>query len=118
MSPRPDDPALTDGSHPDARLRLRFWTGGQLRDEVWISADAQGAGDIAMTVATYHGHLADLADAAGVPWLVEVFDPAAPTEQGYLRFGTDKDGMIEPAPATPASWRLLGRRYPPTGGRT
>ena len=109
----PDQP---DSS--DSRLRLRFYVGGDLRDQVWIDAADGAAGDIAQHVATYHGHMAELADAAGLLWAVEVYDPASPPDQAYLRFGTDTNGMVAPQPATPEAWRLAGKRYPPAARPT
>jgi hypothetical protein len=80
------------------RLRLRFWTGGQLRDEVWLDAADPESGALAAFVAEYHHTLASNAEAHGVGWLSEVFDPAAPEEHAYVRFGTDVAGMIDPVP--------------------
>lgn len=89
----PDSPA----AHlPDTALRLRFWFGRRLRDEVWLDAADPEADHLAEQVSAYHLRLSDLADAAGVPWLVEVYDPAAPEDQAYRRYGTDAEGMVLP----------------------
>lgn len=99
------------------RLRLRFWTGGQLRDEVWLSADDTDAAALAEHVATHHAQLAHLAEAAGVPWLVEAFDPSAEEGSAYVRYGTDTAGMVQPVPVPrdPPSGPM--RRLPSSGHR-
>jgi|HubBroStandDraft_3_1064219.scaffolds.fasta_scaffold00345_4 hypothetical protein len=94
-TPRPAPPPGLDAH--DA-LRLRFWIGGQLRDEVWIDASDPRSGELAEFCATYHANQADMANAAGVPWLVEVYNPELPDEHAYVRFGTDTDGMVAPIP--------------------
>jgi hypothetical protein len=97
MPPRPR-PAPPPGLDAHDALRLRFWIGGQLRDEVWIDTADPGASDLAGYCATYHADQAEMADAAGVPWLVEVYNPELPDEQAYIRIGTDPAGMVAPIP--------------------
>jgi hypothetical protein len=97
IPPKPR-PAPPDGLDAHDALRLRFWIGGQLRDEVWINASDPHAGDLAEYCATYHADQADMANAAGVPWLVEVYNPDVPEDHAYVRFGTDAAGMTMPVP--------------------
>jgi hypothetical protein len=85
---------------PDSRLRLRLWIDGALIDEAWIDSLDPRAQDLTATVSEVHSHLAELADAHGVPWLTEVYDPEAPEDQAYIRVGTDKDGMVQPVVGT------------------
>ena len=80
----------------DPRLRLRLYIDGAVFDEVWIDvshADAQLRMDAAQ-----HRHLALTGQAAdrGQRWMVEVYDPARPEAEAYMRFGTDPLGMVEP----------------------
>lgn len=89
-------PNLPPGLDAHDALRLRFWIGGQLRDEVWIDASDPNAGDLAEYCSTYHAAQAELADAAGVGWLVEVYNPELAEDQAYIRFGTDPDGIVAP----------------------
>ncbi len=81
---------------PDSRIRLRLWIDGALIDEAWIDAADDDSPAIVATVSAVHSHLAELADAHGVPWLTEVYDPEAPEDHAYLRVGTDKEGMVQP----------------------
>jgi hypothetical protein len=97
MPPKPRQP-LPPGLDAHDALRLRFWIGGQLRDEVWIDASDPRSGELAEYCATYHADQADMANAAGVLWLVEVYNPELPEEHAYVRFGTDAGGMTAPMP--------------------
>jgi hypothetical protein len=90
-------PNLPPGLDAHDALRLRFWIGGQLRDEVWIDASDPRSAELAEFCATYHADQADMASAAGLPWLVEVYNPELAEDQAYIRFGTDQAGMIAPA---------------------
>lgn len=93
----PEPPAPPFRYAYDSRLRLRFWIAGQLRDEVWLDSADPDAGNLAEFVSAYHLRLSEMADAVGLPWLTEVYDPGAPEAEAYLRFGTDTKGMVEPA---------------------
>lgn len=78
------------------QLRFRVWVGGELVREDWLPGARPEAGtDLALE----HAGLASDAEAAGEKWLVEVYDPDAPADDGYLRFGSDTAGM---GPATVA----------------
>lgn len=85
-------------AHDDSDTRLRFsiWIGGDLIDQQWIDSEDPGAGELAEEISDRHGDLADEAEAHGWPWLIEVYDPAAPPHEAYVRFGTDRDGMVSP----------------------
>jgi hypothetical protein len=93
-----DPPTPPEGFRALRALRLRFWVSGRLRDEVWIDAADPEAGGLAEFVGAYHVKLSEMADAAGVPWMTEVFDPEEPADSAYLRFGTDPAGITEPRP--------------------
>ena len=75
------------------QLRFRVWVGGELVREDWLPGVLMGAGG---DLARAHGKLATDADAAGEPWLVEIYDPAEPADEGYIRFGSDTAGMVCP----------------------
>jgi hypothetical protein len=81
---------------PDSRLRLRLWIDGALIDEAWIDSLDPDSKTKVETVTAVHTHLAELADAHGVPWLTEVYDPEQPEDRAYIRVGTDKAGMVAP----------------------
>ena len=81
---------------PDPRLRLRLWIDGALIDEAWIDSTDPEAPVKVDAVHAVHTHLAELANAHGVPWLTEVYNPEAPEEEAYIRIGTDKAGMVRP----------------------
>jgi hypothetical protein len=78
---------------PHDRLRFRVWVGGELIREDWLP----GATPLAGTdLATQHAAIASLAGDVGTSWLVEVYDPDAPADEGYLRFGSDTSRMAAP----------------------
>jgi hypothetical protein len=91
-------PTPPEGFHALNALRLRFWIGGKLRDEVWIDASDPEVGELTERVSAYHLRLSEMAEAAGVEWMTEVYDPAQPEERAYLRIGTDAAGMRQPQP--------------------
>jgi hypothetical protein len=80
---------------PDGGLRLRLFIDGQLHDERWLTASLHHDG-IARETALMHRAAVDEAEANGLTWLIEVFDPDVPADSAYLRFGTDTAGMIAP----------------------
>ena len=86
-----------DYDSDDPRLRFRLWIDGELLDEVWIDSNDADADEQATAVQKRHEQLAAEADGYGYPWLIEVYDPAEPSETAYVRFGTDREGMTEPA---------------------
>jgi hypothetical protein len=94
----PEPPPPAHFANPDTLLRLRFYVGGTLRDELWVDAADAASSALTQTTAAYHATQAQMADAADVPWLVEVYDPAADEAEAYLRFGTDVAGMTAPLP--------------------
>jgi hypothetical protein len=91
-------PTPPEGFRALRALRLRFWVGGVLRDETWIDAADPNAAQLLDATAAYRINVAEMAEAAGVPWLTEVYDPAAPVDRAYLRIGTDAEGMVAPMP--------------------
>lgn len=111
-----DPPTPPEGFRAAASaLRLRLWIGGELRDEVWIdSADANSA-ELASMTAAYHVRITEMAEAAGVVWMTEVYDPAAEPDRAYLRIGTDPAGMSsETQPWNGRVPRLKGNRWQQT----
>jgi hypothetical protein len=85
---------------PDPRLRLRLWIDGALIDEAWIDSLDPHAASRVDAVHAVHTHLAELANAHGVPWLTEVYNPEAPEGDQYIRIGTDDAGMVQPVVGT------------------
>jgi hypothetical protein len=75
------------------QLRFRVWVGGELVREDWLPGATLGAG---VDLARVHAGLATEAEAKDTPWLVEVYDPAAPVDEGYMRFGSDASQMVCP----------------------
>ena len=91
-----DDPR----SVTEARLRFRVWIAGRLAAEHWFDALHLDVAEVA-EVGARHGALAAEADAAGRPWLLEVYDPAQLCGHEYLRWGTDQAGMGDPRELQP-----------------
>lgn len=83
-----------------ARLRFRVWIAGQLAAEQWIDALTAEPDEIT-AMSERHAALAADADRDARPWLVEVYDPDKLAGQEYVRWGTDKAAMTDPAPVTP-----------------
>jgi hypothetical protein len=80
----------------DPRLRHRLWINATLVDETWLDASAFDADAEADAVIEQYRRITAIADTRGLPWLVELYDPAEPEDQAYSRMGTDKRGMIDP----------------------
>jgi hypothetical protein len=94
------DPArsvTTEGSDP--HLRFRVFTDGRLAVEHWFDARTVQPGDV-VAMARDHAHHCREADEAGLPWLVEVYDPARPADRAFIRWGTDHAAMRAPGPVT------------------
>jgi hypothetical protein len=95
-----DDPRSVTKGAVDARLRFRVWIAGRLAAEHWFDAlniDPAEVGE----VAAEHGALAADADHRGLPWLLEVYDPAQNCGHEYIRWGTDQAGMGDPCELQP-----------------
>lgn len=75
------------------QLRIRVWVGGELVREDWLPGATITAGE---DLGHVHAGLAVAAEAQGEAWLVEVYDPDAPADEGYLRFGSDTSRMVGP----------------------
>jgi hypothetical protein len=69
-------------------LRIRLFLSGTMVLEEWIE-------DPALAQAAAERHMA-MALGAIQPYLVEIFDPDAPADTAYIRFGTDAGGMVDP----------------------
>lgn len=91
---------MTDHHHHDDRrdgLRLRLFVDGELQDETWLTADTEDeALSIGHATAELHRAACEAAEARGASWMIEAFDPEAPRESAFLRFGTDPAGMVDP----------------------
>jgi hypothetical protein len=74
-------------------LRIRLFLAGTMVLEEWID-------DPALALAAGQRHM-ELAVDADQPWLLEIFDPDAPTDTAYIRFGSDPAGMVDPMPLEP-----------------
>jgi hypothetical protein len=75
------------------KLRMSIWVEGVLADQQWATDAEQGR-----AIGDHHQQMALGADAAGKVWMVEVYDPDSPGDSGYVRFGTDPEGMVLPLP--------------------
>ena len=89
----------------DPRMRFRVWVDGMLVGETWVDARDADAEAQAARISEHHLSIAQLADAVGSLWLVEVFDPARPVHSGAVRWGTDPAGMVDPIPITEWPWK-------------
>jgi hypothetical protein len=78
---------VTDG------LRFRVFLNGKMALEEWVE-------DPELAQAASERHAA-MALGSGKPWLVEIFDPDAPTDTAYIRFGSDPGGMVAPKVISP-----------------
>lgn len=76
----------------DPRLRLRLYVDGELADETWLDATDQSADDITTATARMHASACQAAEAAGLEWRIEVYDPEAPGQLRILTIGTDITG--------------------------
>lgn len=86
-----DPPPPPEGT--SEALLCRLYVGGELIESVWLRNDAATDG-----VQSRHEQLTLAADRAGKLWLIEIYDPDAPADEAFLRFGTDiADGMVDPA---------------------
>lgn len=94
-----EPPAAVRNPH-DPRLRLRLLIAGRVADETWLDAndpDAQRLADITTAV---HSEGVDACREYGVPWLIEVYQPAADPGSAYLRAGSDAAAMAWPVTLT------------------
>ena len=83
-------------------LVFRLYVDGQLVDEEEAATDEE---------AERIGRRQYVLAAGADRWLVEVWNPEAPKENAYLRFGTDPHGMVEPhAVPGPALGEWLTRK--------
>jgi hypothetical protein len=81
----------------DDRLRFRVHVDGELLAEDWLpAAEWEGRADAGAALAERHKAICEAAEEQGQRWQIEVYDPDLPEAEAYLRFGTDKAGMILP----------------------
>jgi hypothetical protein len=80
----------------DPRLRFRVFVDSELAAEHWLDTEAEGADAELERFKAAHARLTDLAEAGGLPWMVEVYDPDQPEDEAYVRFGSDPRGMVRP----------------------
>jgi hypothetical protein len=80
-------------------MRMRLYIAGKLEAEEW-AANGDEAGKIALS------HAAACQDAGrrGDRWMIEIHDPDSPPGVGYVRFGTDSAGMVDPFPLKSWPW--------------
>ena len=83
-------------SEPDPRLRLRVFVDGYMAAEVWIDSSDPDARQVMTAVQHQHQVIVQAAHIAGLPWMLEVYDPELPEGCAYLRVGTDTRGMVVP----------------------
>jgi hypothetical protein len=94
------------------RVRFRIYVAGRVAAEA--HADGGAVRDIER-IGDEHLAIAIAAHDTGQPWLVEVYDPAEPPDERYLRFGTDAALMHHPLPVLgwDASGLVLGTEAHP-----
>jgi hypothetical protein len=90
----------------EIRLRLRVYVDGKLADEQWLPGDTPNVGKDA---GHRHREITEQATRDGLLWLVEMFDPNEPEATAYMRYGTDRRGMVLPL-------LVLGDEPPQRGG--
>lgn len=83
-------------SSDDPRMRFRCWVAGELVDESWVDATNPEAPAHFERIQGRHRMFVEQADRDELPWLVEVYDPAKPAREAYIRIGTDSTGMVDP----------------------
>lgn len=92
----------------DPRLRFRVYVAGQLAVETWIDCLDADRSEQAEAAAELHAAVTNAAAAGGKLWMTEIYDPDAPLDQAYLRFGTDRSGMTWPVQRAITDLRLPG----------
>ncbi|MCL2729318.1 MAG: hypothetical protein FWE15_04750 [Actinomycetia bacterium] len=86
-------------------IRFRVYVDGDLAVEDWaFPATEEEAERAAGLLADRHASIAERAAAAGQTWLVELYDPALPEAEAYVRFGSDVSGMVLPVPFSADAW--------------
>lgn len=73
------------------KLRFRLYLDGEIVIEEWIAVNDQEAIELAPG-----RHASEAAKHPEKEWMIEVFDPDAPEDEAYARFGSDKEGMVMP----------------------
>lgn len=76
---------------PDQPVRFRLFIDGRLVDEDWATERN------IVQIARHQKLLVDGYDL----WMVEAYDPEAPEEKQYVRWGTDASLMADPVMARP-----------------
>lgn len=75
-------------------LRFRFYDNGKIITEDWLTGVHPDAGP---KLARLHRAFTEAAEIAGHVWMIEIYNPDEPDDDdAYLRFGSDKAGMIMP----------------------
>ena len=93
-----------DSETDDPRIRFRVWIAGLLADEVWVDVSNPDADEHMEKVRDRHQQVVEAARRGGLEWMVEIYDPARPEAEAYLRFGDDKEGMVDPTPMQQHLW--------------
>jgi hypothetical protein len=81
---------------PAPWMRFRLYVAGEVKDETWLNVDGPEVAANFAAVNHRHHDLIVWAERARLPWMTEVYNPAAPEGQQYARVGTDADGMVQP----------------------
>jgi hypothetical protein len=81
------------------QLRVRLFIDGRFAAESWI-----GEGIDVDSIGQTHQRRAEAAERDGLAWMVEIWDPDAPIDQAFMRFGTDRNGMVMPHEVTRWPW--------------
>jgi hypothetical protein len=84
----------------DPRVRIRLFIAGRLADEAWLDTADPDAARLAAITTAVHAEGAAAAREYGLPWLIEVYQPAEPPEVAYLRTGSDRAAMADPVALT------------------
>jgi hypothetical protein len=85
-----------------AMVTICLYINGKQIDRVPVKAGA-GARALIGDLGAQHGELAQAADEAGVPWLIEFRF----SDGEHVRWGTDSDGMVMPMPVEDLEAALL-----------
>lgn len=85
----------------DPRMRFRVWVAAQLVDETWVDSSNPDADRLMANVLARHAQIVEAASRTDQLWLVEAYDPEQPGLEAFWRYGTDRDGMIDPREVDP-----------------
>lgn len=92
-----------------AALRFRVYVGRRVVAEDWVELTQIVLPPESLTAVLSERHIAltERAHRAGLPWMVEVYDPDAVPGREFLRFGTDRSMMTSAVQVTAELWQDL-----------